>query len=172
MTGWAIRAATTADAEPMSALVQALISEWLVPDGHAAATARLQREFDAGMIAARLADGWPHWLAETKVGAGAGTLLGYIALRPPSHLFNCFVRADWHGAGVGRALWQQLFEQVKRQGETAITVNASLRSAGFYQRLGFAAVGQAQCFDGVHFQPMRYLIPERSSNGSSDLPTT
>lgn len=151
-----LRRATAADAAALAAIVQPLITPWLVPDGHVGATARMQREHSAAAIAAHVAEGWPYWLAARHDADGEAELLGYIALKPPAHLFNLYVRADWHGRGVGRALWQVLRQHVQHAGSPAITVNASLRAQAVYQNWGFAPAGEPQCHVGLWFQPMRF----------------
>jgi len=166
MTAFTIRPATVADAPALSAIVQTLIAEWLVPDGHVGATERMRHEHSAAAIAGHIAEGWPYWLAECE-SAGTPSIIAYIALRPPTHLFNCYVSESWQGRGVGTALWTFLREQVRASArekmiandELVVTVSAALRSQAIYLRWGFASDGTAQCHEGLWFQPMRCLLP-------------
>ncbi|MFZ5842975.1 MAG: GNAT family N-acetyltransferase [Pseudomonadota bacterium] len=145
-----LRGATIADARAMSALVETLLADWLVPDGNPQALSRLQQIHRPAMMARNINDGYRYWLAET-----ADTeLIGFVALKPPAHLFNLYVREDWHGRGVGALLWRQLQQTVLAAAGSCITVNASERAIPVYRRWGFVETEPLQCHDGLRFQPM------------------
>jgi GNAT superfamily N-acetyltransferase len=82
----------------------------------------------------------------------AGELAGYIAMRPPTHLFHLFVDARWHRRGVGRALWEAAL--VTAGTSSDFTVNSSPYAVPVYEALGFRCDGAAQTRNGVQFQPM------------------
>ena len=147
---WTLRRANVADAEAMSALVDSLLANWLVPDGHPQALARLRQIHRPAQIARQINDGFRYWLAETA----DQSLLGFVALKPPAHLFNLYVQETWHGRGVGSRLWQQLQQAVCADGGDCITVNASERAIPIYRRWGFVETEPMQCHEGLRFQPM------------------
>jgi len=150
MSAWQLRAAGVADASAMSALVEPLIARWLVPDGNQQATVTLQHIHQPDVIARNLDEGFCYWLAESM----ACELLGFIALKPPAHLYNLYVREGWHGQGVGYSLWQQLRQIVLTSGAVSITVNASESAVPVYRHWKFVETGPLQCLDGLRFQPM------------------
>ena len=145
-----LRSATVADADAMSALVETLLADWLVPDGNAQALARLRHVHRPALIARNINDGYRYWLVETS----AAVLIGFVALKPPAHLFNLYVREEWHGRGIGYRLWQQLQQTVCAEGGRCITVNASELALPVYRRWGFVETEPLQCHDGLRFQPM------------------
>ncbi|MFN4291323.1 MAG: GNAT family N-acetyltransferase [Permianibacter sp.] len=145
-----LRQATVADASIMSELVEPLMVNWLAPDGNAQALARLLQIHRPAMIARNINDGFRYWLAETA----AAERIGFIALKPPAHLFNLYVREDWHGRGVGGLLWQQLQRTVLAAAGSCITVNASERAIAVYRKWAFVETEPLQCHEGLRFQPM------------------
>lgn len=149
-----IRAATDADAESMSALVATLIDRWLLPDGNPLGRTRLMSLHAPEAISANMAAGFRYWLAERS-----GTMLGFVALKPPSHLFNLYVHEAWHRHGVGRLLWRQLRDTVLHQQGTTITVNASQLAVPVYLGWGFRPTDRLQTVDGLSSQPMSWTRP-------------
>lgn len=149
-----IRVATPADAESMSALFATLVDRWLLPDGNPLGRTRLMSLHAPDAIRANMAAGFRYWLAER-----AGAILGFVALKPPSHLFNLYVDEAWHRHGVGNRLWRQLRDTVLQQAGTAITVNASQRAIPVYLGWGFQPTDRLQTVDGLCFQPMCWTRP-------------
>jgi len=78
-------------------------------------------------------------------------LAGFIAIRPPSHLFHLFVAQPFQRRGVARALWDHA-----RGDAVAFTVNSSPYAIPAYEAMGFRCDGPLACHNGVTFQPMRY----------------
>lgn len=150
LTKLQLRSATIADVSAMSALVETLLANWLVPDGNPQALIRLRQIHRPAMIARNINDGYRYWLMETA----DSSLIGFTALKPPAHLFNLYVRGDWHGRGIGGSLWRQLQQTVLAEACSCITVNASERAIPVYRRWGFVETEPLQCHDGLCFQPM------------------
>jgi GNAT superfamily N-acetyltransferase len=74
-----------------------------------------------------------YWVAESE-----SSLLGFIALRDGSHLFDLFVSPENQRSGVGRALWQFALAHASSPiAERDITVNASLNAVPVYLAFGF-----------------------------------
>jgi predicted GNAT family N-acyltransferase len=55
---------------------------------------------------------------------------------------------------VARALWQQVAHELKRDGVSKVTVNASNYAVPAYEKLGFVRVGEMKVFEGIPFNPM------------------
>lgn len=87
-----------------------------------------------------------------------GQIIGVLRGRA-DRLQSLFVRADYHGQGIGRRLVEVFEQKVLTQGTEAIRVASSLFAIPFYQRLGYkktTGVRSGPCFDGEWFpyQPM------------------
>lgn len=84
-------------------------------------------------------------------------MVGFIAMRDKSHLFNLFVEPSNHRLGIGRALWQHALNHVRSLGTSEhVTVNASLSALPVYRALGFKEVGPLVRQHGMEFVPMLY----------------
>lgn len=122
---------------------------------------------DPGLLEAQLADAvawrerWarrgpgraPRMLAEVDPEAGrpdAGELVGFAAAGPgrvegdePTELYALYVRAAWHGTGLGRAL----LDAVVPPGPCSTWVlEENARARSFYGKCGFTRLGGRQRF--------------------------
>jgi GNAT superfamily N-acetyltransferase len=78
-----------------------------------------------------LAAGWHVTVAELE-----GEVVGFLALRPNlAKLDQIFVAPDWHGKGVGRALFAAAQREL-RGGFTLSTHAANARARRLYEALG------------------------------------
>ena len=143
-----IRQAEASDAGPISHLVLG-VAHYFLADPSSPEVG----PFLAGLTPPSYADrigssNFSHYVAEDSAGP-----CGIIALRDGSHLYHLFVRADAHGQGIARALW----EHAKAlSGHSTFTVNSSLFAVPVYERLGFVAKAPPQTADGLVFVPMGY----------------
>ena len=80
-------------------------------------------------------------------------LCGVIAIRESFHLYHLFVRADAHGRGIARALWEHARTL---SGSATFVVNSSLPAVPVYQRFGFVVKDAPQSARGLTFVPMEY----------------
>lgn len=86
-------------------------------------------------------------IADDKV---VGFIQGNFDKEAPTDLFRCSiwrinVDADFQGTGVGRFAVNQLLEEARRRGFDRITViwdNALEGPGGFFQKVGFAPIGE------------------------------
>jgi GNAT superfamily N-acetyltransferase len=89
-----------------------------------------------------------YYLALDESGAPAGCG-GWSAVAPGSdvrepgiaHIRHFGTHPDWTGRGVGRALFERCEADAGAAGFSRFTCFASLNGEGFYQALGFAALG-------------------------------
>jgi ribosomal protein S18 acetylase RimI-like enzyme len=88
-------------------------------------------------LLARQAYGYLTLVAETE-----GRLAGLIQVRWPSHIIALFVRKEFQGQGIGRALVTEAVRRIEMECPEAefVTVVSSAHAVGFYQRLGFETV--------------------------------
>jgi ribosomal protein S18 acetylase RimI-like enzyme len=72
-----------------------------------------------------------------------GSVVGYARLivRGDAQIRQVAVDEAWQMTGVGRALVTTLVRQARADGLREIWLNARLPAIGFYERLGFEAVG-------------------------------
>lgn len=84
-------------------------------------------------------------------------LVGVIALREGQHISLLFVREQFHHLGVARRLVKMAVAYVEAmKPETrAVTVNSSPYAVGFYEKVGFQALGPEKMADGIRFTSMR-----------------
>lgn len=80
-------------------------------------------------------------------------LVGMLAMRKPQHVSLFFVHANWHGMGIGRALFNAMRNDYDSQ---VFTVNASPYAVRIYERLGFSATDTEQMTNGIRYTPMRF----------------
>ena len=78
-------------------------------------------------------------------------LSGFVAFRNPPHLFHLFVAKHAQSRGLGRLLWQKVFDL---SASSKITFNSSIFAIPFYQRLGFVRAGPEKSEGGISCLPM------------------
>jgi len=89
-------------------------------------------------------------------------LVGVLRGRPDK-LQSLFVRGDHHRQGIGRRLVECYERQCRREGSTAIVVQATLYAVPFYQKMGYkrtTGVRSMRIFEGARFpyQPMKKVL--------------
>jgi GNAT superfamily N-acetyltransferase len=142
-----LRPASDADFPALAHLLHDLACAFITPAMAPEVAATFLRENDEAALRAYRARGHVFTVAEID-----GALAGFIAIRPPAHLFHLFVDARWHRRGVGRALWEAASAAVGTA--AAFTVNSSPYAVPAYEALGFCCDGALQTRNGVQFQPM------------------
>lgn len=142
-----IRPALETDYLAMAGMLHTLASRFIVPGMPAEAAATFLRGNDEAALLAYRARGQVASVAQ--IGA---ELAGFIAVRPPSHVFHLFVAERWHRRGVARALWRTACAQAAPA--AVFTVNSSPYAVPAYEALGFRCDGAPQCRNGMTFQPM------------------
>lgn len=86
-------------------------------------------------------------------------VVGIIATRNKgAHLALFFVDGNHHRKGIGRRLWEEVFDESKSE---EITVNSSMYAVPVYEKLGFSVVGEMQENGGIVYIPMKYARPEK-----------
>ncbi len=78
----------------------------------------------------------------TLVAEQGGCVAGLIQVRWPSHIIALFVRKEYQGQGIGRALVSEAVRRIEMECPEAefVTVVSSPHAVGFYQRFGFETV--------------------------------
>lgn len=99
--------------------------------------------------------------------ADDGRLLGAARLLPAAgdearQIRQVAVSPDCHGAGLGRRLVTTLEQRAAAEGATQVWLNSRYTAYGFYERLGFIAIGAE--FDseltGIRHRLMRKQLAE------------
>ncbi len=106
-------------------LVQTVFAEFIQPRYTPAGAAEFLDYAAEANLASRLKQGdhrcWGAWQG--------GTLAGVLELRNHRHLALLFVRREFHGAGIGRALWETALAEIQAQRKNEpgaqVTVRAS-----------------------------------------------
>jgi predicted N-acetyltransferase YhbS len=83
-----------------------------------------------------------------RVAEQYGLVVGFAVLLErcagACELDGLFVEPDWMGAGIGRRLVNDAKRIARERGATRIDVVANPQAVGFYERVGFVSVGEAQ----------------------------
>lgn len=144
------RAATSADAAAISALIRSLVGPSLVnADGSGAEPfwQSIATEATAGNI--------ENSRYSYLVAMSDSELAGVIAIRDLAHITALFVALPCQRQGMATRLWVMASTQARQRGNQGIyTVNSALAAMPVYQRFGFVAVGAACRENGIRFQPM------------------
>ena len=85
------------------------------------------------------------------VGVIDNELVGYLAMKRPSHLYHLFVSQQHQGKGLARAFWQHAMNQCRAD---VYTLNSSLYAVPVYRKFGFIESAEVGEKDGIGFQPM------------------
>jgi diamine N-acetyltransferase len=130
----------------------------------------LRQEHSAEYYASALGDpAYDVLLGETPLGAP----VGYAMVTPPSHpalqqagdieLKRIYLLAPWQGNGNGKGLLERVFavaEKRKAQRLLLSVYEKNVRAIGFYERAGFAAIGETVFMVGP--VPFRDLVYARN----------
>jgi GNAT superfamily N-acetyltransferase len=99
----------------------------------------LTSEIPPGRIVAGLEVRGRGWVAEHE-----GRVVGFsMADREESMIWALFLRPEWEGRGLGRALLERAVEWLRGEGcgRIWLTTERGSRAEGFYAHLGWAAAG-------------------------------
>lgn len=145
-----MRPAEIADFPVIADMLHALALKFIVPGMTTEAASMFLRANDEQALLAYRDGGHV-----TSVAVIDDQIAGFIAVRPPSHVFHLFVAQQWQRRGVARALWEHVVKQA-RVGTVTYTVNASPYAVPAYLALGYQCSGPPACHQGVSYQPMIY----------------
>ena len=145
-----LRSAQPADAPAIAHLIAGLVHYFLA-DPAATEAGAFMESFSDDAVARCIADP----AIDYVVACVGSELVGVGALRGQTHVHHLFVRADLHGQGVARGLWQRLKAgALTAGGAGAFTVNSSLYAVLTYAAFGFVPTAEVQTRNGVRYQPM------------------
>jgi GNAT superfamily N-acetyltransferase len=82
----------------------------------------------------------------------ADSIVGYISIESPGHLYHLFVSEKFQGKGISRLLWEHARQNCH---DTTFSLRSSLHAIPVYKQFGFSESGPVGTKDGVSFQPMR-----------------
>ncbi|GAA0722541.1 GNAT family N-acetyltransferase [Dokdonella soli] len=158
-TAIAIRLAGVADAAAISALISRLTREYVLPDQPEPAAETLRAWMAPDAVAARIAAGHRHHLAEI-----GSALAGVVATRDNAHMHLLFVDTPFQRRGLARTLWQSaLAACVEAARPERITVNASAFAVPMYLRLGFEVVQPERSENDIVSTPMVFRVSGRGT---------
>jgi predicted GNAT family N-acyltransferase len=88
----------------------------------------------------------------------AGRVIGCARLLPDGHIGRVAVLADWRGHGVGDALMRHMIALARSLGYRRVMLNAQTHALRFYERHGFAAVGDEYDDAGIPHRAMERVL--------------
>ncbi|MDD2468898.1 MAG: GNAT family N-acetyltransferase [Desulfobulbus sp.] len=96
----------------------------------------------------------------TIIGHQEGKAVGIIEIKDYCHISMFFVKPTYQKKGYGKALFNEAIFVITENsnGVNKLTVNSSLNAAPSYERLGFKTTSEEQCFNGIRFIPMDFIL--------------
>ena len=144
------------DAEAISTLILGVQAEFNFRDYTEAGIDGMREACSPASIAGYLARGDVYFVARA-----AGAVVGVAGIRAPGHLTHNFVRADFQGRGLSRALWALARDAWLAAGHRRVfTLRATRFALPIYEAWGFEATGPEDWLGGVPSTPMRLLLDE------------
>jgi len=141
-----IRIATEQDVLPLAKLVAAL-AHYYLEDSSDVLPAWFSETLSVSAFSARIASAeYLNFLFEE-----AGVIAGYISIKGGAHLYHLFVAEEFHGRGIGRALWMHAKGRIQ---SNTVSLRSSIYAVPIYKKFGFYESGAVGIKDGISFQPM------------------
>jgi L-amino acid N-acyltransferase YncA len=98
-------------------------------------------------MAGRMESGYP-WVVAEPDGAVVGYAYGSVHRARPAYRWSvevsAYVHQDWHGRGIGRLLYAELFERLREGGFVTAFAGIALpneASVRFHESMGFEPIG-------------------------------
>jgi GNAT superfamily N-acetyltransferase len=139
--------------EEFSHLVDFVFDEYVGKDYSEAGKKTFKDYTNAEAILERMKDRSTFYLAKDEE-----WIIGALEIRDKNHISLFFVDKEYQGKGIGRELFERYLSDVKSQGITEVSVNASIYGEGMYTALGFKRLSALQEKDGILFIPMMYSL--------------
>ena len=89
-------------------------------------------------------------------------IVGNLAYIAPSHVMHYFLKAEYHGQGYGRQMWDFLEQEILKNDPDIITINSSHYALDIYKKYGFEVVGALTEKWGIQFIPMQKLLKPKN----------
>lgn len=140
--------------EPAMALVWQVFSEFEAPEYSAEGVETFRAFIQPEEISALLDAG------ELRIwGAYAeGSMRGVLAEKGTGHICLFFVLKEFHGQGIGRALFDCYLAVCRRVQVQYMTVNSSPYAVPIYRKLGFSDTAPEQLTNGIRYIPMVCIL--------------
>jgi predicted GNAT family N-acyltransferase len=84
-----------------------------------------------------------------------GSVIATGRLLPDGHIGRMAVDSGWRKRGVGGVVLEALVDEASALGMAEVVLNAQVHALSFYERHGFAAVGDAFMEAGIVHRTMR-----------------
>ena len=157
-----IRPATLEDIPLIRSLAEVVFPatyDALLPDGQVAYM--MEWMYSAQNLRRQLEEGHTYYIAYRDT-----TPCGYLSVEPQSatrfHLQKIYVLPAFQGEGIGRRLFQQAVEQVRREGQLPATlelnVNRKNRAVKFYRKMGMHPARTVDVEIGEGFYMNDYIM--------------
>lgn len=82
------------------------------------------------------------------------TAVGTARMLPDAHIGRIAVLAPWRGRGVGARMVRLLLKIARDKGHSSCHLHAQTHAIGFYERLGFEAIGDEFLDAGIAHRKM------------------
>ncbi len=108
---------------------------------------------EQGVSAAEDQDGLDDRCVQLLARAGSKAV-GTARMLPDAHIGRIAVLAPWRGRGIGARMVRQMLEIARDRGHSSCYLHAQTHAIGFYERLGFEAIGDEFLDAGIAHRKM------------------
>lgn len=85
-------------------------------------------------------------------------LIGVLSISKNNHISCLFVYENYQRKGVATKLLLKIAAELKQQGVTKISLNASPYAIPFYHAIGFTDTGAENIYHGIRYTPMELQL--------------
>lgn len=130
----------------MSDLIEKVARTFLFHEFTEVGQATFLKSLTGQGIVKNINEGFEYWVAEYN-----SSIIGVIAFKNTSHLYNLFIDEKHHRKGVASMLWNE--STINKQ-VAAYTVFSSSFAVPVYEKLGFVITGEPTSMEGIYCIPM------------------
>ena len=143
---YSIRKLRADDVKALSDLIENVARKFLFHEFTDSGQDNFLKSVTGQGIVKNINEGFKYWVAEYN-----SSIIGVIAFKNTSHLYNLFIDEKHHRKGVASMLWN---ESTKNKLVANYTVFSSSYAVPVYEKFGFVKTGEPTSMEGIYCIPM------------------